>query len=90
VLGTGPLRTRRQVAARRGPTRLVGRQGELAQPRKALEQAKEGRGQIVGVRGEPGLGKSRLFHKFKLLSQAGCLILESYSVSHGKPHRISR
>ena len=34
--------------------------------------------------GEPGLGKSRLFYEFKLLSQAGCLVLEAYSVSHGK------
>jgi predicted ATPase len=49
-----------------------------------LDQAKSGHGQIVGVMGEPGLGKSRLFYEFKLLSQAGCFILEAYSVSHGK------
>ena len=35
-----------------------------------LEQAKAGHGQIVGVMGEPGLGKSRLFYEFKLLSQS--------------------
>jgi tetratricopeptide (TPR) repeat protein len=34
--------------------------------------------------GEPGLGKSRLFYEFKLLSLGGCLVLEAYSVSHGK------
>ena len=34
--------------------------------------------------GEPGLGKSRLFYEFKLLSLSGCLVLEAYSVSHGK------
>jgi predicted ATPase len=34
--------------------------------------------------GEPGLGKLRLFHEFKLLSLSGCLVLEAYSVSHGK------
>lgn len=34
--------------------------------------------------GEPGLGKSRLFYEFKLLSQAGGLVLEAPSVSHGK------
>ncbi len=33
---------------------------------EALEQAKAGHGQIVGVMGEPGLGKSRLFYEFKL------------------------
>ena len=51
---------------------------------QALEQAKAGHGQIVGVIGEPGLGKSRLFYEFKLLSLSGCLMLEAYSVSHGK------
>jgi len=84
VLGAGPLRTRLQVAARRGLTRFVGRQSELEQMQRALEQAKVGHGQIVGVMGEPGLGKSRLFYEFKLLSQAGSLLLEAYSVSHGK------
>ncbi len=85
VLDAGPLRTRLQVSAtRRGLTRFVGRQSELEQIRKALEQAKAGHGQIVGVVGEPGLGKSRLFYEFKLLSHTGCLVLEAYSVSHGK------
>jgi class 3 adenylate cyclase len=65
VLGAGPLRTRLQVSAtRRGLTRFVGRQSELEQLKKALEQAKAGHGQIVGVVGEPGLGKSRLFYEF--------------------------
>lgn len=85
VLGAGPLRTRLQASAtRRGLTRFVGRQSELEQLRKAVEQAKVGHGQIVGVMGEPGLGKSRLFYEFKLLSQVACLILEAFSVSHGK------
>src|SRR5712692_6435215 len=84
VLGAGPLRTRLQVAARRGLTRFVGRQSELEQMTRSLEQAKAGHGQIVGVMGEPGLGKSRLFYEFKLTSQSGCLVLEAYSVSHGK------
>src|SRR3989441_2970453 len=84
VLGVGPLRTRLQVAARRGLTRFVGRQSELEQLRRALHEAKGGHGQIVGVMGEPGLGKSRLFYEFKLTSQNGCLVLEAYSVSYGK------
>ncbi len=84
VLSAGPLRTRLQVAARRGLTRFVGRQSELEQMTRSLEQAKAGHGQIVGVMGEPGLGKSRLFYEFKLTSQSGCLVLEAYSVSHGK------
>ena len=56
----------------------------MEQLQRALEQAKAGHGQIVGTMGEPGLGKSRLFYEFKLLSVSGCLVLEAYSVSHGK------
>jgi predicted ATPase len=56
----------------------------MDQLQHALAQAQAGHGQIVGVMGEPGLGKSRLFYEFKLLSQSGCVILEAYSVSHGK------
>lgn len=84
VLGTGPLRTRLEVSASRGLTRFVGRQGEMDQLKRALAEAREGHGQIVGVMGEPGLGKSRLFYEFKLTSQAGCLVLEAFSVSHSK------
>jgi class 3 adenylate cyclase/predicted ATPase len=84
VLGAGPLRTRLQVSARRGLIRFVGRRSEMDQMRQALVQARAGHGQIVGVMGEPGLGKSRLFYEFKLSAQSGCLVLEAYSVSHGK------
>ncbi|MGE0825178.1 MAG: adenylate/guanylate cyclase domain-containing protein [Candidatus Binatia bacterium] len=85
VVGVGPLRTRLQVSASRyGLTRFVGRQSELEQLNRVLEHAKAGQGQIVGVMGEPGLGKSRLFYEFKLLSLSSCLVLEAYSVSHGK------
>ena len=84
VVGVGPLRTRIEVAARRGLTRFVGRSREMEQLRQALMHAKAGQGQTVGVMGEPGLGKSRLLYEFKSLSLSGCLILEAYSVSHGK------
>ena len=46
----------------------MGRHSELEQMKQALDQAKAGHGQIVGVLGEPGLGKSRLFYEFKLTS----------------------
>jgi predicted ATPase/class 3 adenylate cyclase len=84
VLGVGPLRTRLQVSAQRGLTRFVGRHSEMEQIQRALEQAKASHGQIVGVMGEPGLGKSRLFYEFKLTSRGGGLVLEAYSVSYGK------
>ncbi len=84
VIGAGPLRTRLQIAARRGLTRFVGRHSEMDHMRRALAQAKAGHGQIVGMMGEPGLGKSRLCYEFKLTSQSGCLVLDAFSVSYGK------
>ncbi|WP_349609233.1 MULTISPECIES: adenylate/guanylate cyclase domain-containing protein [Cupriavidus] len=84
VLRLGALRTRLQVAQHRGLARFVGRQAELEQLHRALDRAKGGHGQIVGVVGEAGVGKSRLFHEFKGVSQRGCLVLETFSVSHGK------
>ncbi|HJY79885.1 MAG TPA: adenylate/guanylate cyclase domain-containing protein [Candidatus Binatia bacterium] len=86
VLGAGPSCTRLQVSAKRGLVQFVGRQNEMAQLRRALELAKESRGQIVAAMGEPGVGKSRLFHEFKLISQTDCLVLETFSVSHGKAY----
>jgi class 3 adenylate cyclase len=64
VTGAGLARSRLQAAAARGLTRFVGRDAETELLRKALEQAQAGRGQVVAVVGEPGVGKSRLFHEF--------------------------
>lgn len=86
VLGLGPLRTRLQVAASRGVARFVGRVRELEQLREARAQTQAGHGQIVGVVGEPGVGKSRLCHEFKLGAPRDCLVLETFSVSHGKAY----
>src|SRR5262249_54100162 len=86
VLGVGPLRTRLQVSAQRGLVRFVGRQNELEQLRQALSQARGDHGQIVAVVGEPGVGKSRLCYEFKLVSQSDCLVLETFSVAHGKAY----
>jgi predicted ATPase len=47
-------------------------------------QAKSGHGQIVAAMAEPGVGKSRLFHEFRAVSQSGWMVLETFSVSHGK------
>ncbi|WP_434666210.1 adenylate/guanylate cyclase domain-containing protein [Paraburkholderia sp. A3BS-1L] len=84
LIGLGALRTRLQLAAHRGFARFVGRTDELKRLHSALHQTTAGHGQIVGVVGQAGVGKSRLFHEFKERSQRGCLILETFSVSHGK------
>lgn len=84
VTGRGALRTRLQRSASRGFTKFVGREHEMAALRHAAQLAQGGHGQVVAAMAEPGVGKSRLFHEFKLISQSGWMTLEGFSVSHGK------
>jgi class 3 adenylate cyclase/DNA-binding winged helix-turn-helix (wHTH) protein/predicted ATPase len=44
---------------------FVGREREMATLHALLAQAEAGHGQVVGVVGEPGLGKSRLVYEFR-------------------------
>jgi len=83
--GAGAVRSRLQAAAARGLTRFVGRDTEVEQLRKAVEQARAGHGQLVAAVGEPGVGKSRLFYEFTHSHRTqDWVILESSSVSYGK------
>ncbi len=84
VTGLGPLRTRLQRAAGRGLTKFVGREREMEATRNAAELARAGHGQIVAAMAEAGTGKSRLFFEFKAKNQSGWMVLETFSVSHGK------
>ena len=45
-------------------SRLVGREHELALLHAQLAQAVSGQGQVIGIAGEPGMGKSRLLAEF--------------------------
>ena len=85
VISLGTMRSRLQVAAARGLTRFVGRSADLEQLRQALERAQAGHGQVVAVVGEPGVGKSRLFHEIcQSQSVNGWLIIESSLISYEK------
>jgi len=84
VVGLGPLRTRLQRSAGRGLTKFVGRDREIEAMRAAADRATSGHGQIVAAMAEPGVGKSRLYFEFKAQNQSGWMVLETFSVSHGK------
>ena len=85
LAGAGPTPTRLQALAARGLTRFVGRDVELHSLHQALAQAVAGHGQVVAVIGEPGVGKTRLFHEFThAFHTQGWLLLETNSTSYGK------
>jgi transcriptional regulator with AAA-type ATPase domain/tetratricopeptide (TPR) repeat protein len=66
-------------------TKFVGRHDEVEVLRGRLTAAGHGRGQLVAVVGEPGVGKSRLFWEFTHSHHVqGCLVLESGAVPYGK------
>jgi DNA-binding winged helix-turn-helix (wHTH) protein/class 3 adenylate cyclase/tetratricopeptide (TPR) repeat protein len=48
----------------RSLTRYVGRERELAVLHDHLEQAMQSQGRVLGIVGEPGMGKSRLVYEF--------------------------
>ena len=85
VTGAGAARTRLQAALGRGLTRFIGRDVELEELRRAQQLARGGRGQVVAIVGEAGVGKSRLMHEFvQSHHAAGWLVLEASSVSYGQ------
>jgi class 3 adenylate cyclase/tetratricopeptide (TPR) repeat protein len=85
VTGSGTARTPFQAAATRGLTRFIGREGEVAQLDRALASTAQRRGQVVGVVGESGVGKSRLFHEFTSSRlRDGWLVLHASTASYTK------
>ncbi len=85
VIAPGQVRTRFQASALRGLSRFVGRDAELEQLHTALEAARRCGGEVVAVVGEPGIGKSRLFHELiHSYRIAGCRILQASGVSYGR------
>ena len=79
------------AAAHASATRGGARANEIrrARARDGGDEARRragqaGHGQIVAAMAEAGVGKSRLFFEFKATSQSGWMVLEAFSVSHGK------
>jgi class 3 adenylate cyclase/predicted ATPase len=85
LIGASTVRRRLQAAVARGLTRFVGRDKEIEELDRILEQAKTGHGQVVAAVGEAGVGKSRLVYEFVQSHRTqGWLVFESASVSYGK------
>jgi adenylate cyclase len=64
LAGVGTFHTRLERSRSHGLLRFVGRTTEMAVLEDGLAAARAGRGTVIGVRGEIGVGKSRLCQEF--------------------------
>jgi DNA-binding NtrC family response regulator/tetratricopeptide (TPR) repeat protein len=75
-------RSRLHASITRGLTHFVGRDAETMQIRAALDCARDRRGQLVALVGEPGVGKSRLTWEVTRAARSeGWLVLQTGSTS---------
>jgi class 3 adenylate cyclase/ABC-type transport system substrate-binding protein/tetratricopeptide (TPR) repeat protein len=77
---------REGVASRQPTSPLIGREQELTQARQVIRELAAGRGSILFILGEPGIGKSRLASELRQISgtESGCEWLDGRCVSYGQ------
>ncbi len=84
LTGRGARRSALDTAGGRLLSRFVGRDREVAALGDLLAQVATGRGQAVGLVGEPGAGKSRLALELRrILDARGVTVLEGRCLSYG-------
>jgi class 3 adenylate cyclase/tetratricopeptide (TPR) repeat protein len=82
--GVGQARSRLDLSRARGFSNFVGREQEMAVLREALADAGAGRGGVVAIVAEPGVGKSRICHEFARGCRAeGLEVFEAQAQAHG-------
>ncbi len=84
LIKAGEVDTRIGASVAKGLSRFVGREKSIASLTEAYENTQSGSGQIVGIVGEAGLGKSRLHLEFKKrLSNDNFIYLEGRCLQYG-------
>jgi predicted ATPase/class 3 adenylate cyclase len=78
-------RARFEVAVERGLTPLVDRARELDRLLDTVSRARGGRGQVISIVGEAGVGKSRLLYELRRrLADQPVVCLEGHCLPHGE------
>ncbi len=84
VLGIGQQRSPLVGLGERSLSRFVGRERELRAMHDLLARVEEGQGQVIGIVGEAGIGKSRLLYEFRLgLTGRPVTYVEGRCLSYG-------
>jgi len=84
LVKAGEVETRLGAAVAKGLTKLVGRGREMATMKEAYDRARSGSGQVVGIVGEAGVGKSRLLIELRnMLTKGDYTYLEGQCLHYG-------
>jgi class 3 adenylate cyclase len=84
AVGLGTRRSQLEAQDDRSLSPFTGRESELAVLRDAMAQAEAGHGQVVGIVGDAGVGKSRLLYEFhQHLDDQRAIYLEGHCLSYG-------
>jgi predicted ATPase len=84
LIKTGEVETRIKASVAKGLTKFVGRRNSLTALKAPYEKVLAGSGQVVGIVGEAGVGKSRLLYEFiNQLPQAESTYLEGRCLHYG-------
>jgi len=84
LIKAGEVDTRIGASVAKGLSRFVGREKSISSLMEAYEKTQSGSGQIVGIVGEAGVGKSRLLLEFKKrLSNDNFIYLEGRCLQYG-------
>jgi transcriptional regulator with AAA-type ATPase domain len=81
LVGLAPCGSRGEL----GPLPFLGRRREVEALRRGLEAASAGGARVVGLAGEPGVGKSRLIREVGAAASAqGWLVLDTAAMPYGR------
>jgi class 3 adenylate cyclase/tetratricopeptide (TPR) repeat protein len=84
LVGLGEVATRIGASAAKGLTHFVGRTPEIGALKEAFTKARSGQGQVVGIVGEAGVGKSRLLLELRnVLPKREYTYLEGHCLHYG-------
>jgi tetratricopeptide (TPR) repeat protein len=84
LIGTSKVFTRLDASATRGLTKFIGRRDEMQTLTQAFEKVRSGSGQVVGIVGEAGVGKSRLIFELRYSLKDKVTYLEGRCVQIGE------
>jgi len=85
LIKTSEVETRIKSSIAKGLTKFVGRKNSMPTLSEAFKEVRSGSGQVVGIVGEAGVGKSRLLFEFvRSLEDSDITYLEGRCIHYGE------